>query len=402
MDRLARAFRRRPWACASALVAALSATATLGACGDPPRAIAKPWSPHTTSGAGGDSGGDFLDAGTTGPPSPDSSDNCGNVVHGIAIRDAPNVYFVLDASGSMATPDGPGGATRYSAVRGATGSLVRKLGTLVNVGAALFPLGADDVCHVGGQVLALTPGSPPNGNGSDGATTAAFLAATQHAPTGGTPTAATLEALYDGLVGLGGTTIVLLATDGGPNCNAKATCDKEHCIANLEDQCAPASSNCCSAQGPNGPAMCLDDAATVAAIDALQKAGVTVYVIGIATGSAYETVLDAMAKSGGAALSGAHAYYQVDDLGAELVKTLGAIAGKFITCDFKLEKDPVEPTKTNVWLDQTLLPFDPVNGWFWKEKYSELTLAGDACAAVKTGQVHQVQIVEGCPTKVSN
>ena len=265
----------------------------------------------------------------------------------------------------------------------------------------MFPISGD--CGTGQMVMAPRAGTPPNADGSDGETTAEFAQATNHAPAGGTPTAATLTALAPTVSSLAGAgkTIVLLATDGGPNCDLAATCDAAHCIANLENQCAPAGVNCCQKGGANGPVMCLDDGPAIAAVDALQKAGVTVYVIGIATGAVYEAVLDAMAAKGGAPLPGKHAYYQVDDLGAQLAETLGGIAGQFVTCDFELDKAPVEPDKTNVWLDQTLLDFDPVDGWFWKVKYSTISLAGKACAAVKTGQVHQVQIVEGCPTQVS-
>ncbi len=400
MARSERALRRRPWAAALTACAVVAALVASAACGDSSRAVAK--AARRATGAGGDTGaggGDLFDAGPSGPPSPDSSDNCGNQVHGIAIRDAPTVYFILDGSGSMATPDGPSGSTRYKAVRGAAIDLVRKLGTLVNVGAAIFPAGGD--CGTGQQVLAPQPGSAPSGDGSDGPTTEAFKDATNHGPTGGTPTAATLASLQPVLASLGDKAVVLLATDGGPNCNLSAACDKDHCIANLEDQCVPASVNCCAAVDANGPAMCLDDGPTVAAVDALHKAGVTVYVIGIATGAVYEGVLDAMAQKGGAPLAGAHAYYQVDDLGAQLAATLGSIAGKFITCEFSLDEAPVDPSKTNVWLDQTLLSFDPVDGWYWKVKYSQIALAGKACAAVKGGQVQQVQIVEGCPTQVS-
>lgn len=391
-----------------AAVAAIAAA--IGACSDsgrlPGMGSGRNYGPPS-AGAGGTAdgagGGLLFDAGSSGPPSPDATNNCGNQVHGIAISDAPNVYFVLDVSGSMATPDGPKGATRYSAVRGAAADLVRKLGTLINVGAALFPVqaGLADSCHVGGEVFPVTPGSPPLANGDDGPTTAAFLTATQHTPNGGTPTAATLAALHDELAKLSGKTIVLLATDGGPNCNAATSCDAAHCIPNIEGQCAQG--NCCAPtpDDVNAQLLCLDEAPTLAAIDALHQSGITVYVIGIATAAVYQDVLDAMAKKGGAPLPGAHAYYQVDDLGAELVATLGAIAGQFISCDFKLKKAPEDPTMTNVWLDQTLLSFDPIDGWTWKVKYSEIELVGKSCAAVKGGQVSQVQIVEGCPTQVS-
>src|SRR5262249_15143549 len=134
---------------------------------------------------GGGAGGAEITT-STGPPAPDAPGVCGNVVHQIIV-DAPNLYFVLDASGSMA-------GAPYNTVRVAAVDLVRKLGPLVNVGGAVFPRYANvDPCHVGGEVFPVTPGDPITGE--DGPTTTGFLKATLAAPAGGTPTAATLVAL---------------------------------------------------------------------------------------------------------------------------------------------------------------------------------------------------------------
>src|SRR6185295_5901965 len=76
-----------------------------------------------------------------------------------------------------------------------------------------------------------------------GATAVAKIVAALGAtsPGGGTPTAAALARAYDYYTtgagaGLDGDKYVLLATDGGPNCNAALNCDADpsHCTINIE------------------------------------------------------------------------------------------------------------------------------------------------------------------------
>lgn len=348
------------------------------------------------SGTGG-SGIDLGDA--SGPPSLDASGLCGNQLHSI-ITDAPNLYFVLDASGSMSAPV-PGGGTRYSAVRNAAVDLVRTLGPRIQVGAAIFPFKATDFepCITGKQVFPVTPGDVFTG--SDGPTTKAFQSSLKATPYGGTPTAPTLAALHETLAALPGTSIVLLATDGGPNCNESASCSKAECIPNIEGQegCDPAE-NCCSPQGPAGPAMCIDKQATIDAIAALKNEGIKVYVIGIPGSEAYASVLDEMAIAGGTAQFGSSKYFSVTDL-ADLNEVLGSIASVVISCDFAIADAPPEPGLTNVYLDQAILPQGGPNGWAWVESGSIVRLLGKACEELKLGQVKQVQIVSGCPTEAA-
>ncbi len=348
----------------------------------------------TTSGAG--AGGDEIDAGDyDGPPPLDAAGLCGNQLHQ-AIVDAPNLYFVLDASGSMAALEGS--QTRYDAVRNQVVNLVRKLGPLINVGAAVFPRYVTDVdqCHVGGQVFPVTPGDPITG--TDGPTTDGFRQSTiVPAPFGGTPTAATLEAITPTLLALEGRSIVLLSTDGGPNCDATESCGAEECIANIEGQCDPAV-NCCAANQPYGPSSCIDRDDTVAAIEALASAGIDVYVIGVPGSEVYASVLDEMAQAGNVPQPSPPYYYRVDDVAA-LGGVLSQIASVAISCAFDLVDPPPVPGNTNVYLDGIVLPYDVIDGWKWKTS-SVVELVGEACTRLKTGQVATVQIVSGCPTEV--
>jgi hypothetical protein len=351
--------------------------------------------PRRPDGGSGDDGGLHVgDAG--GPPPPDAGGLCGNQIHQL-INDTPNIYFLLDASGSMSA-EAPGNTTRYERVQEAAVDLVRNLGPLINVGAAVFPLDASsgDSCHAGGEVLAVRPGDPYVEGQSTGPTTKAFRSAISLVPYGGTPTAATLEGLTPALLDLSGRTIVVLATDGGPNCNFEAECPPEECMPYVEGQC---DASCCEPSGAAGPSSCVDRAATVAAVAALADAGIDVYVIGIPGSELYGGVLDDMALAGGAPQFVSPFYYKVDNLDT-LGSVLAEIAAVVISCEFDVQDAPPEEGKTNVYLDQEIVPYSETSGWRWKTE-TVVELVGEACQRVKSGKVRQVQIVSGCPTEVA-
>jgi hypothetical protein len=379
------------------VVAALGAALAFAACGPPERDL--PSRPTLPPPDNADAGDDFeagIGAGG-GPPAADAGGLCGNEIHQ-AVVDAPNLYFVLDASGSMATPSGSASLNRYDAVRVAVVDLVRKLGPLVRVGAAVFPRHVTDTdsCHAGDQVMPVAQGDPITG--TDGPTTTALRLTTVAKPVGGTPVSATLKALTPVLTSLPGKTFVILATDGGPNCNEAASCDAAHCITNIENMCQ-AGVNCCES-GLDGPALCIDQDATVAAITTLAQAGVQVLVIGIPGSETYSDVLDAMAKAGGSPHVASPYYYPVAQVDG-LSSVLGAIASIAVKCDFTLVDPPADPGMTNVYFDQKMLPYGAPDGWVWKPP-ATVSLNEDACNDLKAGKVKQVQIVSGCPTGKPN
>lgn len=353
-----------------------------------------------TTGQGG-AGGDPLPGTGGGPPPLDAGGLCGNQVHEI-ISDAPNVYFVIDASGSMNSPASEGtSTTRYEQVRKAAIGLVQDLGALINVGAAVFPYKTNqfDMCAVGAQVMPVTPGDP----GGIGQTTNAFKGKTDVAPSGGTPTAATLEKLRPGLAALPGRTFVLLVTDGGPNCNAAASCGPDGCQPNIEgcvgDPCCDPGGNCCAPGQPSGPESCLDAEATLPAVKAYADAELPLYVIGIPGSEVYDGLLSQMAIAAGTAQVGAPFYYAVDDLD-NLNAVLAQIAAVAISCIFEVDDPPTVPDQTNVYLDGVVLPADLENGWRWMDPdLTRVELLGEACEKLKTGKVKSVQIVSGCPTE---
>ena len=412
-------------------------------------------------GTGGSGAGGCVDDAVA-PPAPDAQGFCGNTFLR-ATHDPPNLYFVIDRSGSMG--EIVDGRVKYDAVATASVALVRRLGSQVNVGAAVFPgpgVNPDDDCATGEEVLPTRPGDPlQTGTCSiDGEVTRAFSRSISipsgTTPIGGTPTAATLARLLPTLSALSGRTAVILATDGGPNCNPAATCDASKCIPNIEQYpLCTADVNCCS-PALGGPTSCLDDIATLAAVGALARRGIKTYVVGIPGSAPYATLLDELARTGQTARpadgSGA-AYYDVDHL-AELDDILAAIGSTVIlSCHLHLETPPSERSFVNVYLDQQLVEYGAPDGWVWTDladagtsdaatdgavdgtdegaidgsedapmpedaaapgddadvgggqpdvstgvPRQDLDLLGASCERLKSGKVRQVQVVFGCPT----
>jgi hypothetical protein len=382
-----------PWLSASAAVA-LTVMA-LGACEERIPTGVAPHIPHRP-GDGGSGGGLFnMDEEECTVP----EGACGHEVRKIQF-DGPNLYFVFDRSGSMADAATPGGViSRYSAVRSAAIEMVEKLGALINVGAAVFP-GTSDSCAAGQEVMDIRPGDPKSKADDPESTTTIFKAHTMGTPSGGTPISATLEGLVSTLSEADGETVVMLLTDGGPNCNGSISCGASECQPIVEGTC-PLGDNCCDPSYPGGgPELCIDRTATVDAVAAIAELGIDVYVIGIPGSEIYEDVLDEMAVAGGTAKMDSPQYHQVTDL-AGIGDVFASIAADAISCQLPLSDTPTEEDKsfTNVYLDCELLPYDPVNGWGWLED-DTVWLHGEACDKLKSGDVAEVHIAIGCPTEV--
>lgn len=391
---------RRIWIPISFLVTLLGAATIEVGCGevDRPRGVGSPATPSITSSGSGSGSGCYVDASGGGgaPPLPDAAGYCGNEVHAVTV-DVPNLYFILDASGSMAE-EAPGGGNRYDAVRIAMVDLVRNLGPRVKIGAAVLPdQSAKNECAAGVEVFPVTQGDPITD--CEGEITSNFRRSTITTPKGGTPISATIEALTPSLLQLSGETYVVIATDGGPNCNEAASCTASECMLNIEDHpaCDPLT-NCCAPGQVGGPTFCVDRSATVAAIEKLVAGGVHVVTMGIPGSETYADVLDAMAVAGGLPRPDSPKYFRVDQL-EELGPVLNEIVKVTGTCDFVLDTPPQDSNLINVYLDDQVLPAAPVDGWVWMPP-ATVRLLGDSCDRVLSGKIADVQIVVGCPTEV--
>lgn len=312
------------------------------------------------------------------------------------MEEPPNLYFVLDRSGSMAEAMPGGSANKFTAVREAALSLVRKLGSHVNVGAAVFPA-QGRLCQPGEQVFETIRGDvAPRVGDADGPITAAFAEATKVTTLGYTPTAATLRALLPTLSALRGRTAVVLATDGGPNCNSDARCTANECISNIQQVAGCDSAvNCCApSAGPDAPRMCLDKEPTLEAVRALKQAKINTYVVGIPGSQPFTDLLGQAAIEGGTGRSGDPSYYAVNDIDA-LASALEQISRDFVTCDLALDEMPLDRKEIKVFLDGEEVGLDHTDGYSWTGEKT-FKLMGPSCAAFLQGKIKHVEAYAFC------
>jgi len=303
------------------------------------------------------------------------------------VPNVPNLYFVLDVSGSMLDNG------KWPNVRSAVAGLVHTIGPNANFGVTVFPEPGGPECTAGIEVMPLRPGD------WTGATEAAFDAATALTPNGGTPTAATFHALVHKLGALPGLTFVILATDGGPNCDASiAPCALDQCTTNIDGanpQCMMSGTpNCCT----GNPQGCLDGDATAEAVSDLRTAGVQTYVMGIPGSAPYADVLDQLATAGGTTRPSEPLYYQVNSSDTSaLSDAFAQIADAAMkSCTLLLEKNPGDPGMVNVAVNGAVVPSDGPDGWTLHGQ--TVTLSGATCGAFEGAASLPVRVFQGCPT----
>lgn len=327
----------------------------------------------------------------------------------------PNLYFAIDGSGSMTEsiplgesnyPIGTAPRDRHAALVRAIQSLLARVGHRVNYGATVFPSG-DVGCDAGEEVHALEPGDDVSFavSGTVGPVLRSLMFNIQRrAPAGGTPVAQALTQLVPRLGGASAETVVLLVTDGGPNCNSGASCGRESCIPNIERQrlsealvCGD-DINCCDASA-YGPANCLDRDGSVHAVERLRAAGVRTFVIGMPGSEAYASVLDELAEAGGTARGESPRYYRAEDAEA-LLSTVSALGSAVaLTCTIELREPPPEPGLVNLYFDGQLVRSDPVDGWTFSSA-ATVQVHGRSCELLSGGQVLQADVVAGCPVVI--
>lgn len=321
----------------------------------------------SASNAGG-AGGD-----TAGAP-PSDNDNCGSQTENTK-HQLVDILLVLDRSSSMllsiaqdcycdqATARAAGRGTnvctnttgctnRWTSVTSGIASAVSST-PFLQWGLKFYSTPGNDVCGVSNQVEV----GIPNG-------TADIIRdmLTNTAPANHTPTAAGIIAATNYLKGLtdGNPRVILLATDGEPNC-----------AANSKDTFAS------------------DIKGTTAAIEAAFQAGIKTYVIGIgpSTGN-----LDNFAAAGRT-----NKHYPATTPQA-LNDALNAIGTAVVSCSFTLGDTPDDTDMNNVavYVNKNLLPRDDPNGWSFGSDGKTIELNGAACETIKTQVSSAVQVLFGC------
>jgi len=323
-------------------------------------------------------------------------------------RDPPNLYFLLDRSGSMGVTPAGSSRTKYEMARRVIGDLLKAIGHRVRYGAAIFPESTSGECGPGRKVIPLTLGAPPSCTGETDPKLPRLLGSFGSFPPGGTtPTSAALEDLVPELEGFDGKTYLVLVTDGAPNCNVEASCGPEQCTLNIEHatlgqtECT-GNLNCCDPDlfGDDAGGNCVDLDASVRQVERLAERGIPTFVVGMPGAEPYAALLDALANAGGTARSGTGAaYYAVTDQD-DLEEALYAIGtGIAISCSIDLDAPPDDPRHVNVYFDGELVPADPDDGWSW-DGDSRIVVHGEACDTLKSGDVIDARVVFGCDTVV--
>jgi len=313
----------------------------------------------SASGKGGSAG-----SGTSlAPPTGDA--NCGSQTSSTS-HDPADVLLVLDRSGSMAWSMAEDNCycdaslgTLCSNTTNCTArwtSLTSALNTTltsasgIKWGLELFSSPGGGNCSVSNTVQVQI------GANSAAAIQTQISGAT---PGGYTPTATAINVATAYLKGVNDTSnkVILLATDGEPNCKGGGN--------NTND----------------------DKQGTLTAIAAAKAAGFLVYVIGIgpSVGNLNEF----------AAAGGTGTYYPATSP-ADLATALASISTAVATCTFTLSATPPDVNNVAVYLDKNLVQKDAANGWSFGANSKTIVLNGTTCDKVKSGQGTTVQVLFGC------
>ena len=278
----------------------------------------------------------------------------------------PRALIVLDRSGSMNDVEPAFLDSRWNTVVDAVKTMTSAHEAVLGFGLMLFPSPRSvDFCAPGEVIV------PPGvNNAAQIASVFDFTSAN-----GATPTASSLRAARDFLAADAGTTptAVVLATDGGPNCNPFL--DIETCECVVEGACALA-----NPQPANE--ICLDDVATVEAAEELQAAGISTYVIGIPGSENFSGVLNRIAIAGGTARTSdgsGQRYYPANDATA-LADSLDAVRIRVERCQRVVEVNLAEAVSIAVSLDGQPLSRDTTrNEGYDITGTNKIELFGEAC-----------------------
>ena len=277
---------------------------------------------------------------------------------------APDIMILLDASASMNEPISPSctagcpGPTKWAAAVDAIDTVVDATTTQVDWGLMLMA-GAANACDIGDLGV---------GVGANDAIRVALARRTSGGTltvTGNRPTRAAVTGAASSIAATlspvrpSPERVILLITDGAPNCNPGA---------------------------PDG--LTDDTAGTVNAMTAVLESGVYTFVVGLATSGPAAMALDQLATSGGMPRAGFPAYYPASS-SADLIAAMNALVASTAGCLFAVPPPPTNDGVTSrssigVVVGSQQIPQDAMNGWTYTDTtLSAIQLHGASCDTVR-------------------
>lgn len=298
---------------------------------------------------------------------------------------AADLLLVIDRSGSMdqGLSGTRGGTSKWSLMRSALATTLPRFQDRIHVGALFYPedgaasrLAACAFSNV--PIVDVAPAA--------GAVPTVLDVFNNTSPGGSTPTAAALLRAYTWLVRNANPArarYLVLATDGGPNCNTALNPTTCTCVNGNVGGCGGGPG------GSPGSINCLDDVRTVSTIAQIASNPVTsipTFVIGIAgdNNPAVVRTLNQMAVAGGRpnrTAAGQPTYFNAQQEG-DLERAFNAIQGTIARCTYIAATRPADTDVVTLAVNGMRVSRDTsrVNGWDWTDRaIGEITLFGAAC-----------------------
>lgn len=317
-------------------------------------------------------------------------------------RRSAEILFLIDRSTSMAQSlDGRMGVPReqwrWTILRSALATALPPFEARVEMGALFFPQELTEPVPDFEAACAILGGAgvdvDPRLNNSG----AIVSVLDRTRPGGGTPTYEAIRRARSYLLAnqtRGRAAFIVLATDGGPNCNSRL--DYAVCACTSRD---PSGMPTCAVNA--NAYNCLDDMRTLSAITATVADGIPVYVIGIddPTRPDLTDVLNQMAQAGGRPNNapGEPRYYGVRSAEG-LTSAFATIQRSIAQCAFVTASPPADPDAVALTVNGMEVPRDETrrNGWDWTDPaFGEVAFFGPACERVSAGTATVVGRV-GC------